>query len=368
VVVALVGTVLATRWHHHDPTRPSVHGVSPANRAALQHVCRGWSAALLATQSPDGSFRGDPHRLASGWDTGQAITGLLAMSGGCNAVDPEPLLRGTRALWNQKRATGWSIDPTPAPTGEASAPATAWATLAFAASARLDGTADASAHALAARDALLGFQQPDGGFDSRTTNEPGTSESAYATVLSLWALVDAEPVAPSPTAVEARRRASAWLRRALTDSTESHPVLSVPGLLEESVWVLLRARRAVGDRAPGDDRLIQSLARAVTARCALNLVDGARVCTRPLYADGSAYLAPPRGDSGTIVTNWFPWAVAAAKALRDDDTLQLPPAVQDDLSAMLEWGTREMSGSADALAAEPGYKLSEYAVALGSLL
>lgn len=126
----------------------------------------------------------------------------------------------------------------------------------------------------------------------------------------------------------------------------------VAGLAEQALWVLTRAEGGAVDHA-----LAIELARSIVARCRL----GAEGCARAIDDDGAIELdrgTPERGPN--FIALWHPWVTLASHALASDASLDLPPALRDELARISRWGIGEMDRGVELLQAAPSYKLAEY--------
>ena len=342
-----IGIVAYTQKNHSPsiqsaaPTASSSAGspaVAVTTRAVAARACRTWATELARRQQPDGSFAGEAHRAPTGWDTAQELAALEGASA-CASVAPVTIHAATEALARLRRAGGWSGPERFGPPTTASVPSTAWALLALTTS----NDPSAPTQASVARSLLEPLQRDDGSF--AFTGRSGAS-NAYATLVSAWALLAAHDDASS-------KRARDWLRNAL----RSPDVRDVAGLEEQTLWLLLEARRVAND-VSGED-VVRAGAADIVARCALDAKT--RACTRPVYDDGSTPLG-----GGSLVTLWHPWLAAATDALLAS-TLTLAPELRADLEAVARWSMNGIDGSIDALAALPEYKLAEYLVAVSAI-
>jgi hypothetical protein len=337
-------------------TSDAVVAVGDRELAIARRACEVWADALSKHQQPDGRFGTEAHRPASGWTTGQMITGLSASHRACGKPGTSPLMEGLRALSKGRQPAGWR-----GTAGRVETPATAWATLALSGAAPILGNRQADADVRRAVELLVDAQTDEGGF-SFLPGDGVTND--YSSVLTIWALIDARRALGDDLATEPLSEAMAWLRTVLAEDRGEPPLRRVAGLHEQATWVWLRGR-AAGLRHADDRRLGEMAARDIVDRCALD-DDRPRRCSRPIYEDGRTYL--DRTDKGpNLLTLWHPWVVAAAQALLRDPDLGLPAERRDALAAIVRWGLHELEAGVSLIATAPGYKLAEYLLAVSSV-
>ena len=331
--------IVATRAH---PPRPPEAAATPSSvRATAERACRTWGAELARRQKSDGSFTGESHRDATGWDTAQELVALEDAKS-CASVSPMTLRSATDALVKMRTEPGWT-GPDRARGAVVSVAADAWATLALAYAARHDPRALGAAKS--ASDLLVSLQRPDGAFGYK---DRADNPNLYASLVAAWALAVSNAGDP-------RKRAVAWLAGEFRRSSE---LRTVAGLEEQFLWVLVRVRREAPSDAQDED-VLRTGATDVIARCGLDR--STHACTRPLYDDGEIDLG-----TGKLTTLWHAWVGPAADALTTS-SVALAPDVRSDLETIARWGASSIDGSIDALAALPEYKLAEYLMATTTL-
>lgn len=342
------------------PASPSTVPIGAREHAIARRACEVWADALSKHQQPDGRFGTEAHRPASGWTTGQMITGLSASHRACGKPGTSPLMEGLRALDKGREKLGWRG----VGSRRVEMPATAWATLAFAGAGPLLGNEEAKDEVRAAVAILAATQKADGSMPFLPEGDDVTND--YATVLGIWALVDARELAGIEATAEADLAAALdWLRSVLIEDRGEPPLRRVAGLQEQAVWVWLRAR-AAGLTDAADAKVGQSVARDIIERCSLDAARPRR-CQRPIYEDGRTYL--DRTDKGpNLLTLWHPWVVAAAQALLRDEGIELSKTDRTALSAIVRWGLHELEAGVSLIATAPGYKLAEYLIAVSDVV
>jgi serine/threonine-protein kinase len=360
-----VGLVALGRGAGRLAPSPTVAAAGDTTRI-LDAACRAWTQSLVARQTAEGGFSGLEYYSPSGGDTAQQLAALEAAKRACRALEPGVELRALAALGAMRRPEGWAYFLQRDQQGYANVAATSWAALAFTWSEELGHDPAAKSGALAAREVLLGAQLADGGFALGLAPSDARTASAFVTMLALWALADGERLDASERGVHARRAAAAWLRRSLRGEAGVEPVRATPGLEEQAAWVLWHARTRNGERDPGDAQLGATAAADLVGRCALS-PDGAR-CTHPLYGNGKTnVLLDPRYPPMLFVTNWFPWTLLTARALRADCELPLDADERARLAQVEAWGLGQVEAGTDGMSAKPAYELAEYLFAVAAL-
>ncbi len=325
---AMLGWFGFAKLRPHSPPAQQ----APLVRAAAEHACRTWAPEIARRQKADGAFTGEAHRDPTGWDTAQEIVSLERAQG-CAPVATLTLRTGVDALIRMRTADGWTgPDRVKASPSSAS---NAWAALALSEAAHTDEhVRDAAA---SARALLMSLQRSDGGFGFAHASDPW---EAYTTLVAGWALLSGEWLDAAPASRAARARAMASVRHGLESSSE---LRTVAGLEEQTLWVLVEARRA----AP------------LVARCGFDAKTHA--CTKPIYDDGQATVGV-----GKLVTLWHAWIGPAAASLATSD-VAMATDVRADLMAIAGWAASTIASSIEALAALPEYKLAEYLIATSAL-
>jgi len=328
----------------------------------LRETCRTLSRSLVAQRHPDGKFSATQHNPTSGGDTAQPLAALLHARRGCQALDPSDEVAIASALEKQKMSYGWESVAVQDRALYASTVANAWALMAFALD--VNGGEENLRRLVEARKLLLAAQLPNGAFPLAVGPETDTHAMPYPTALALWALVVAEPVARDEAAVAARKRASAWLRRAMLGQ-ESVDVRGVAGLSEQALYVILLERRLLGEREPATDALVQSYAHDALMRCAFE--GKPPKCQRQTFANGRLEMQGHFGRQPEVyVTYWFPYMIAAAHAAAADPAVDA--ATRAELSRVADWGAQQLVSTAVALTGMANYEVSEYLVAVALLL
>ncbi|MEQ9322641.1 MAG: hypothetical protein RIF41_25980 [Polyangiaceae bacterium] len=346
-----------------SPVETTAAVVGPAlgdrERAIARRACEVWADALSKHQQPDGRFGTEAHRTPSGWTTGQMLAGLSASHRACGKPGTSPLMKGLRALETGRAPEGWHG----VGSDRVETPATAWALLAFAGGGPALGDARALNTAAEAASLLLAAQTEEGGFSFLRDGPDGVND--YTTVLATWALVDAEVASADAVPDTELGDALDRLEDVLTHDRGEPPLRRVAGLQEQAIWVWLRAR-AAGLRQGRDADVGATVARDLIERCQLDDSDPRR-CTRPIYEDGRTYL--DRTNEGpNLLTLWHPWVVTAANALHRDASLEIAAEDRAALADIARWGLHELEAGVALIATAPGYKLSEYLIAVSDLL
>jgi serine/threonine-protein kinase len=320
--------------------------------ARLRDACRLLARTLYGQQLPDGSFAATAHDPTSGGDTAQPLTALVRARGVCQGIEVADELRGLDALARQKGPRGWTNLAVQDRSGYPSTIANAWATLAFA------GASDG--RLAEARRLLIAGQLGDGSFPLALGPDAHPGSQPYPSVMATWALVESEP-AGDPAHVAARTRATAWLRGAMRGT----PLRAVPGLADQALYTLVRARARLHDEQAGDEALLRQFTREMLERCAPG--GNAAACTRAPTANGRNQMPGIAGKRAELfVSYWWPWTSAVAGALANDPLLDT--AARRALSQVAEGAAAHAIDAAPALAAMPSFELSEYLYAVTLLV
>jgi serine/threonine protein kinase len=347
LVVALFVTVAIWR------ARPA-----PAVPAtALVESCQLFASALAGKQLADGSFAALEYNRSTGGETAQVLYALLSAERRCHAPEPGVTLRGLAALDQMKGAHGWSWQSLKEQRLFDSPTASAWAVLALTEADRADRLGAVRPRLRAARELLLHAQLPDGGFPQSIGGDSLVEANPYATVLSLYALVESEAADPTPAATAARERARDWVLASLRAASPDS-IRGVGGLEEQTGFVLARARRLLAVHTPADAALADTIAADLLGRCALT--NGA---CRPSLSRNGKLLVRTRKDhpADLLVMFWSPWARLAAAALADEPLLTAAPRAQ--LAQVAGSMDRELVAARTAVATKDAFELAEVLIA-----
>lgn len=342
-------------------------GLTDAQREDLRASALAWSAALLHRQQSDGSFSAVPGASASGGDTGQQFLALLSAQRVSVPLDPALQLRALGALDRFRLPGGWAGMSSDGREVLPSTVATAWATLAYTRFAAQTQADEARQRADAAREVLLSTQLQDGSFPAGAGPERAQHASTYATVLTLWALVELEAVSPGAPerALAARQRALGWVREALLSDAPrvelEPPLRAIPGLAEMALWVYVRARRVTREAHPQDQEVARAAARSLTEHCNWN--GAARGGCAP-RGDGRVPLRFTAMDAREQVTPWQPWGLLAAAELLRDPSPVLEPDTRGVLSGLVRWILARYDADRGGYSADAPFRLAEHLLAV----
>jgi serine/threonine protein kinase len=345
-MLAVLGVVFFWPSPAAKPSSARSSSAMPSN--AMIDACELFARSLAASQRPDGSFAALVYNRPTGGETAQVLYALLTAQPRCHAPDPSVTVKGLAALERMRSPRGWSWQSLDEHRLYDSPTATAWAVLALTEAARAD--ASLRPRLVTARDLLVQSQLADGGFPQSIGGDSLVQPAVYATVLSLFALVEAEAVETNPAATAARKRAAEWVTRSLRVPSDDS-VRAVAGLEEQVAWVLRRAGQL-------DDALAGTLAADLLSRCSLK--DGS--CRPSLSRNGKLLVQTRQGQAADVmVMFWNPWARLAAAALRDEPLL--PAATRAQLGETVASIDAEVLAAPSAIAAKDAFELAEYLIA-----
>jgi len=321
-----------------------------ASMAALAKRAREWTELLLSIQRENGGLRTsvtETGRQAQVWSTAQGVVAVLAASRGRSfAAEDARKVRAAFEFIEKRRNAGgiegwglWDDPPSPAPC----ATVEAWIAVACVASLRADGlwtreqSDELRASIVKTLDHLVTFQDPPGGANGGwcpQTPVQAENTRTYPTIVALWAIVDAEQAGVASSAhMAAADRAIGWLlhhrvERAGWQENPNcvRPRTSYPSVTAQVLWVLARAAvsRPYLKRNPG-----------LRAAKLEFLATAASLTERPMYDNEQMH----GGDQTLYGTSiliegsrflWYPWALAALKALGDDDQLSADDRARAD--------------------------------------
>jgi hypothetical protein len=346
-------------------------GLTEAQREDLRASALAWSAALLHRQQADGSFAAVPGASPSGGDTGQQFLALLSAQRVSVPLDSAIQLQALAALDHFRQAGGWTGMSSDGRESAPSTVATAWATLAYTRFAAQTRAEQARQRADAAREVLLSTQFSDGSFPAGAGPEHAPMASTYATVLTLWALVELEAVEREATTTGtserarlSRQRALGWVRAALLSPTPrvelEPPLQAIPGLAEMALWVYTRARRVTREAHTQDPEVVRAAARALLEHCNWNSAARGGCASR---GDGHVPLRFTALDAREQTTPWQPWALLAAAELLREPSPALEPDARGVLSGLVRGVLARYDTERGSFSAEAPFRLAEHLLA-----